>query len=197
MKKMVSVLLAITLVLSSIAVSLTAFTLAAPAEANGADPNLAKDYTHANGAVSWDDAAGAWGGSNIDSKTNSVYGGYSWRFGVPESTGHITVNATALEADTTYYFSYLYSKDKSCCILTDCSDHLVEHCEAFNTVLDNRISLSVASEIDTALEFFHCVNVIHPLCINDLQQTNTLNLTHIILAEHLFTLGIECIGSFL
>ena len=111
MKKMVSVLLAITLVLSSIAVSLTAFTLAAPAEANGADPNLAKDYTHANGAVSWDDAAGAWGGSNIDSKTNSVYGGYSWRFGVPNSTGHITVNATALEADTTYYFSYLYSKD--------------------------------------------------------------------------------------
>ncbi len=112
MKKMVSVLLAITLVLSSIAVSLTAFTLAAPAdEANGADPNLAKDYTHANGAVSWDDAAGAWGDSNIDSKTNSVYGGYSWRFGVPDSTGHITVNATALEADTTYYFSYLYSKD--------------------------------------------------------------------------------------
>ena len=41
MKKMVSVLLAVTLVLSSIAVSLTAFTLAAPAEANGADPNLA------------------------------------------------------------------------------------------------------------------------------------------------------------
>lgn len=111
MKKLVSVLLAVTLVLGSIAASLTAFTMAAPAEATGTDPNLAKDYTNAGGAVAWDEAAGVYGGTNIDSTANSVYGGHSWRFGVPSGTGRITVNAAGLAADTTYYFSYIYSKD--------------------------------------------------------------------------------------
>ena len=96
-----------------------------------------------------------------------------------------------------FFYPYLDGKDKSCSILTDSGNHLVEHCEAFNTVFDNGISLCVTSEIDASLKLLHCVDMIHPLGVNDLQQTDTLNLTHIFSAEHFFTLGIKSVRSFL
>ena len=75
--------------------------------------NLAAGYTHANGAVTWTENAGAWGNGDT---ADGVLGGYCWNFGMPETNtsdniAYVSIKASALQANTRYRFSYVYSKD--------------------------------------------------------------------------------------
>ena len=83
------------------------YTLAEPGE------NPAGDYTYANGGISWNSLADSWGGSYNDNKQNSVEGGYSWTFGLANTSatdlGEIYIHAKGLKANTTYRFSYIFS----------------------------------------------------------------------------------------
>ncbi len=83
-------------------------------EKTGFVPNLAANYSNANGAVTWTANADAWGGTNIDG-SDGVLGGRSWKFGVSQTSSsniaYITVKASGLKANTYYEFSYVYSQD--------------------------------------------------------------------------------------
>lgn len=78
--------------------------------------NLLGNATNANGRVTWTDNSGVYS-SAIDKATNSVYGGHSWRFGIPETSyknskiAYIYIKTGALTAGKSYDFSYIYQKD--------------------------------------------------------------------------------------
>lgn len=95
-----------------------------PVEPEGGEvvgENLAANYTNANGHVTWDSVAGAWGTdgngeSYQDNKSYSVYGGYSWTFGLPDShfednPSYVTIKTDSLQANRKYEFSYIYQAD--------------------------------------------------------------------------------------
>lgn len=76
--------------------------------------NLASDYTNANGAVTWSENA-AVRKSSIDSKINSVNGGHSWEFGIPETEytnnpAYVYIKTDELPVGR-YEFSFVYQKD--------------------------------------------------------------------------------------
>ena len=60
-------------------------------------------------------------------------------------------------------YSDLCGNDVLCRILTNGLDHFVEHIKAFHSVCGVRVVLTVASQIHAAAQFFHGVDVIHPL----------------------------------
>ena len=75
--------------------------------------NLAKHYTSAGGQLSFNEMAQA---RNFDSTDNAVFGGYAWDMGVGETgagtePGRAVITTGKLEANTTYWFTYLYQKD--------------------------------------------------------------------------------------
>lgn len=75
--------------------------------------NLAEHYTSAGGQLSFNEMAQA---RNFDSTDNAVFGGYAWDMGVGETgagtePGRAVITTGKLEANTTYWFTYLYQKD--------------------------------------------------------------------------------------
>src|SRR5699024_7637054 len=62
---------------------------------------------------------------------------------------------------------------------------------AFHTELNDRITLSIAAQIDTLLEIFHGVDMIHPLGVYILEQDHTLQFPHELRTKHRFALGLE------
>ena len=78
--------------------------------------NLAASYSNANGHVTWTDNAG----THFVDNTSSIEGGYSWGFGMPNSSFngegglepvYIYITTDALEAGKNYEFSFIYEKD--------------------------------------------------------------------------------------
>ena len=57
-------------------------------------------------------------------------------------------------------------------------NHLVEHVEALDAVLHNGILLAVAPQRDALPQLVHVVDVVHPLPVHALEQTDALQLTH-------------------
>ena len=75
--------------------------------------NLAESYTSAGGQLSFNDMAQA---RNLDSTANDIFGGYAWDMGVGKTgagtePGRAVITTGELEANTTYWFTYLYQKD--------------------------------------------------------------------------------------
>lgn len=108
MKRMLSMILALLIISCSLPAIITSY-----AEDSN---NLAADYTNAGGQITWSDNAGVYK-SSIDGTANSVYGGHSWRFGIPETSyknnkiAYIYIKTGDLVAGKTYEFSYIYQKD--------------------------------------------------------------------------------------
>ncbi|MBQ3088409.1 MAG: hypothetical protein IJC36_02115 [Clostridia bacterium] len=108
MKKTLCLLLAVLIVACSLPTFITSY-------AEDAD-NLLAEATYASGAVSWTDKIDPRTALN-DNKTNSVYGGYSWTFGLgyPEVAGdkyeYVNIKATGLTVGANYSFSYIYQRD--------------------------------------------------------------------------------------
>ena len=83
------------------------------------DPNLAKDYTVANGDLVIDKNSSPWANNGVYDYTDSaetIYGKsggsvYSWRFGTTDKVGKNIINANGLKPNTKYYFSYVYARD--------------------------------------------------------------------------------------
>ncbi len=78
--------------------------------------NLAANYTHSNGHVTWDTVADAWGGEFQDNKASAIYGGFSWSFGLAyshydDNPAYVTIKTDDLEANHKYEFSYIYQGD--------------------------------------------------------------------------------------
>lgn len=72
--------------------------------------NLAESYTSSGGQLSFNDMAQA---RNLDSTTNDIFGGYAWDMGVGNTgastePGRAVITTGELEANTTYWFSYVY-----------------------------------------------------------------------------------------
>jgi len=72
--------------------------------------NLAESYTSAGGKITFDNMAQA---RNLDSTTNDIFGGYAWDMGVGSTgastePGRAVITTGELEANTTYWFSYVY-----------------------------------------------------------------------------------------
>ena len=106
MKKLLVTLLTFTVVLGCL------FTgnVSAAAEGQAEPQNLAENYTSAGGQLSFNEMAQA---RNLDSTDNAIFGGYAWDMGVGNTGGNTepgrAVIATGeLEANTTYWFSYVY-----------------------------------------------------------------------------------------
>ena len=104
MKKALTIVLSLLLVFTSIPLSF----IGSAADAS----NLAAEYKNANGAVTWSDNAGAWGGStNIDTLNRTVNGGLTWSFGISSTStsnpAYIYIKASILAANTKYDFSYI------------------------------------------------------------------------------------------
>ena len=75
--------------------------------------NLAESYTSASGQITFNTMAQA---RNLDSTTNDIFGGYAWDMGVGNTgastePGRAVITTGELEANTTYWFTYLYQKD--------------------------------------------------------------------------------------
>ncbi len=108
MKKTLCLLLAVLIVACSFPAFITSYA--------DSSVNLLADASNANGAVTWTDKIDPRG-NLIDSKTESVYGGYSWTFGlgygdvVGSKYEYVNIKATGLKADTKYDFSYIYQRD--------------------------------------------------------------------------------------
>ena len=121
MKKVLSLILALTLAVSSMsAVLLTTASAVSVTEPVLTDPNLAKNYTYANGDLEFDKKSSPWSNNGAyDYSTDpaeTIYGKsggsvYSWRFGVTDNVGKNVINANGLKPYTTYYFSYVYARD--------------------------------------------------------------------------------------
>ena len=78
--------------------------------------NLAADYSISSGNIQWTELSDAWGSSFQDNKSRSIYGGYSWTFGLANSNydtapAYAMVKTHALEANHKYEFSYIYQGD--------------------------------------------------------------------------------------
>ena len=72
--------------------------------------NLAESYTSAGGQLSFNEMAQA---RNLDSTANDIFGGYAWDMGVGNTSastepGRAVITTGELEANTTYWFSYVY-----------------------------------------------------------------------------------------
>lgn len=72
--------------------------------------NLAESYTSSGGQLSFNEMAQA---RNLDSTTNDIFGGYAWDMGVGNTSastepGRAVITTGELEANTTYWFSYVY-----------------------------------------------------------------------------------------
>ena len=121
MKKVLSLILALTLAVSSMsAVLLTTASAVSVTEPVLTDPNLAKNYTYANGDLEFDKKSSPWANNGAydysTDPTETIYGKsggsvYSWRFGVTDNVGKNVINANGLKPYTTYYFSYVYARD--------------------------------------------------------------------------------------
>ena len=75
--------------------------------------NLAESYTSAGGQLSFNNMAGL---KNADSTDNAIFGGYAWdmdvaKTGASTEPGRAVITTGELEANTTYWFSYIYRKD--------------------------------------------------------------------------------------
>ncbi len=105
MKKALAILLSLFVVLGGIPTlsGLLQNAMAADGE------NLAADYTHAAGNITWDDKAGQWGAAWSDNADNALFGGNSWVFGAGQAgqIGYITIKTDDLKANTEYDFSYV------------------------------------------------------------------------------------------
>ena len=108
MKKLLCMILAFLLVTCSMSVVITSYA--------DDSVNLLADATFANGDVSWTDKIDPR--NNLkDSKTESVYGGYSWTFGLgyAEVAGsnyeYVSIKTYGLTVGTQYEFSYIYQRD--------------------------------------------------------------------------------------
>ena len=87
--------------------------VSAAAEGQTTPQNLAESYTSAGGQITFNTMAQA---RNLDSTTNDIFGGYAWDMGVPDTgastePGRAVITTGELEANTTYWFSYIYRKD--------------------------------------------------------------------------------------
>jgi len=120
MKKVLSVILALLLVASSMtAMLLTPASAVSVTTPVLTDPNLAKDYTVANGDIVVDPKSSPWQTNEVYDFTDpveTIYGNsggsiYSWRFGTTDKVGKNIINANGLKPNTTYYFSYVYARD--------------------------------------------------------------------------------------
>ena len=95
MKKVLSLILALTLAVSSMsAVLLTTASAVSVTEPVLTDPNLAKNYTYANGDLEFDKKSSPWANNGAydysTDPTETIYGKsggsvYSWRFGVTDN----------------------------------------------------------------------------------------------------------------
>ena len=72
----------------------------------------------------------------------------------------------------------LYGKNAGDCALLNGGGHFVKHIEAFHTECDNRVLLTVGTQVNAALEFFHRVDVVHPAQVYVLQKNLALELFH-------------------
>ena len=121
MKKIISVMLVVILLISSImSIYITEITAETDKEKSTlTDPNLAKDYTVANGDLVIDRNSSPWQNNGVydyTDPTETIYGKsggsvYSWRFGTTDKVGKNIINANGLKPNTKYYFSYVYARD--------------------------------------------------------------------------------------
>ncbi|MBE6761441.1 MAG: hypothetical protein E7551_04070 [Ruminococcaceae bacterium] len=121
MKKIISVMLAAVLIITSVlSIYITEITAESVNEKiNLTDPNLAKDYTVANGDIEVDANSSPWQTAGVYDYTDpneTIYGSsggsvYSWRFGTTNNVGKNIINANGLKPYTKYYFSYVYARD--------------------------------------------------------------------------------------
>ena len=108
MKKTLSMILAFLLIACSMSTIITSYA--------DDSANLLADATFANGDVSWTDKIDPRKNLN-DSKAESVYGGYSWTFGLgyAEVAGsnyeYVSIKTYGLTVGTQYDFSYIYQRD--------------------------------------------------------------------------------------
>ena len=84
--------------------------VSAAAEGQTNPQNLAESYTSAGGQLSFNEMAQA---RNLDSTNNAIFGGYAWDMGVGNTgagtePGRAVITTGELEANTTYWFSYVY-----------------------------------------------------------------------------------------
>ena len=121
MRKRIVILLSFAVALSSlltgnvsaVAKGPTVLQAARPTALRAEQQNLAESYTSAGGQLSFNDMAQA---RNLDSTANDIFGGYAWDMGVGKTgagtePGRAVITTGELEANTTYWFTYLYQKD--------------------------------------------------------------------------------------
>ena len=92
--------------------------------------------------------------------------------------------------------SDLNGKYHSYCVLTDRGYHFVEHIHTFNTVLYNRVLLTVGTKSDTLFQLLHVVDMSHPLCIHHFEQADSFYLVKQLRSHLLFTLFVNSICPF-
>ena len=108
MKKTLSMILALLLIACSLPSIITSYA--------EDETNLLANASNANGAVTWTNKMDPRS-ALIDSKTESVYGGYSWSFGLGyadvagDKFEYVSIKATGLKAAASYNFSYIYQQD--------------------------------------------------------------------------------------
>ena len=76
-----------------------------------------------------------------------------------------------------------YSQKHSYSIFANSFYHCVEHFKALVSIFNNRILLSERSQTDTLFKLCHVVNMVHPLCINNLKKNNSFKLSYKLSAE--------------
>lgn len=121
MRKRIVILLSFAVALSSlltgnvsaVATGPTVLQAARQTALRAEQQNLAEHYTSAGGQLSFNEMAQA---RNLDSTTNDIFGGYAWDMGVGKTgastePGRAVITTGELEANTTYWFTYLYQKD--------------------------------------------------------------------------------------
>ena len=80
-------------------------------------------------------------------------------------------------------------------LIHDRGFHRFEHLKCFDLVLDERVALSIGTQVDTLTQHIHVVEVIHPLLIDDAEHDDLLKLAHILLAEHELTVLVALLGK--
>lgn len=111
MKKAFALLLSLTLAFGCLLVG----SIPAAAAGEGIPENLAANYSIASGNVAINGEADIWGSDNVDGTQTGIFGGYLWKLGCSNTgsesaVGRATITTNALEANTTYWFCYNYTK---------------------------------------------------------------------------------------